>query len=111
MGWRLAHQLKRFMNDLDAMWLDFLSRPFPKGMGGAEVKGVCLSSLDSAAAGCKSSFVKNGYGPLDLNRFMALQNSVSQLELISSSLSDEALDYFVQLQQLCRLVLKEAHMA
>lgn len=96
------------MNELLELWFDFYERRYPKGYGGVEINQVWLTLLDSDAAGCISTYIKNEENQLDLERILVLQQCKGDCELIFKELNDEALDYFALIHRMCELVLSEA---
>ena len=95
----------KMLNNIQKIWQDFLSRPFPAGCAGSEVEGVELALLDTFAAGCIDTFV-NDNGRLDADRISILKKCAEDLEIIIPRLEGEAIDYFEQLQLVSNEVLR-----
>jgi len=41
------------------LWIEHSEARFPNGYGGKDVKGVCVTSIDSNASGCIHSYMKS----------------------------------------------------
>ena len=93
------------MKELRRRWQAFLNHPFPEGMAGLEVDGICVTTVDSFAAGCISTLFSSG--SLDLERVIVLESCLTDLHRVLPSLSGEAADYFSELASLARLALRE----
>lgn len=91
---------------IQKLWQEHLSLPFPKGCGGAEVEGIDLVMLDADTAGCVSTFINNN-GRLDSWRTQVLKNRLDDLVVVTKELDGEALDFFVQIKMLVKIVLEE----
>ena len=92
--------------DIHQSWSDFSDRPFPDGWAGEEVDGVCVTSVDSFAAGCIDTFVSNG-GTLDSKRIDVLWRCSADLGRALPQLDGEARNYFGHLDELITSVLAE----
>jgi hypothetical protein len=79
--------------------------PFPSEYGGKDVAGICVTSVDTFAAGCIDTFVSR-QGRLDEKRIKVLESCKTDLEVIVNSLDGEARIYFDKLLLLCRRVLQ-----
>jgi hypothetical protein len=93
------------MGDIEKMWGDFQSKPFPEGCAGVSIKGVELTSLDTFAAGCIDTFVERR-GRLDSRRVYILRQCSKELEIVVKNLDGEARSYFERLQSLSEKVLQ-----
>ena len=93
------------LNNIQKIWREFASRPFPEGCAGIEVQGIELASLDTFAAGCIDTFVSNN-GCLDRERISILKQCAAEIEVVVPTLQGEAMDYFEQLQLLSQEVLR-----
>jgi len=91
--------------DIQQSWSEFFDRPFPDGWAGEEVNGVCVTSVDSFAAGCIDTFLSNG-GTLDSHRIDVLRRCATDLARVLPQLDDEVRDYFGHLNDLITAVLK-----
>ena len=49
------------MEDIEKSWNEFRDKPFPVAYAGVEVEGICLTSLDTFAAGRIDTFVDRGH--------------------------------------------------
>ena len=90
------------------LWREHRKSLFPKGYGGIDINGICISSLDTYVSGCISTYVNRNDGMLDLDRMLILRKSKIQLESILKLLEDDALIYFGRLHELTRLIVNEA---
>jgi len=90
------------------LWSEHSVARFPKGYGGTDVNGICVSSLDTYATGCISTYVGKNSGHLDVERFLILQKCQKELALILPDVDKKAYEYFNRLHQLCLLVIDEA---
>ena len=91
--------------DIAAAWKAHVERKFPRGLGGNEVAGVCVTSADTFLAGCISYFVESG--SLDAERLSVVRSTCQDLERVLPHLSGEARTYFEELLKLGRGV--ESH--
>jgi hypothetical protein len=90
---------------VETLWRDHCAVPFPKGLAGEEIAGICLVSLDTFAAGCIQTFL--GYaGKLDDERLAVLDSCSRELAVVVPQLNGEGKDYFSRLEKLMRLVLE-----
>ena len=86
--------------ELRCRWEVFRQHPFPAERSDAVVEGVCLVSLDSAAAGCIESLVDGGVlGPRELAVLMKCQQ---ELAAAMPKLDAQARPYFEELAWLVR---------
>lgn len=99
------------MNELAELWIEHSQTTFPKGFGGREVQGVCVTTIDSYAAGCLHTYMNGEKNELDLERYQILSRCKTDLENIVGSLDGEPQQYFGRLYELCSLVLAEAEIA
>ena len=93
------------MNEIEDMWQQFQTMPFPDGYAGEEIAGICLVSLDTFAAGCISTFV-GCRGQLDAERTAILRQCMQELTTVLPELEGEAKSYFEYLAGLCQRVLQ-----
>jgi hypothetical protein len=94
------------MKSFEKIWQDFVSKPFPEGCRGVEVEGIELYSLETFAAGCIDTFIRNG--DIDSERITALRRCAEEIEVVVPRLEGEAEEYFGQLELLSREVLRLA---
>ncbi len=84
---------------------------FPEGYGGQDVNGVCVTSVDTYASGCISSYMKHERKSIDLERYQVLQKCKSELEEVLPFLDGEAFEYFGRLHEMCSIIVEEASVA
>jgi len=90
-------------------WKRFLEKPFPKESSTQDPHEICLLSVDTAAAGCLSSFASNG--ELDKNRIDVLKSCTEDIQSALPELNGYTKDYFSNLKELCVSVLKETRLS
>ena len=98
------------MNDVDeikAMWDEWRSLPFPEEYAGKDVEGICVTSLDSHAAGCVDTFISRK-GSLDAGRVSVLEECRKELGVVLHGLDGDARRYFEGLLRISEKVLSEA---
>ncbi len=88
------------------LWDIHLAGKFPRGYGGETVEGIDLVLLDSAVAGCVTTFIKND-GKLDVWRTAILGLCCRDLNIVTYHLSGEAKEFYSRLETLSNLVLKD----
>ncbi|MEQ3515292.1 hypothetical protein ABMY35_18400 [Pseudoalteromonas sp. BZB3] len=93
---------------LNELWYEHSKMAFPKVLGGKEINGVCVTTLDAKVAGCIDSYVKSGNGQLTITHYQLLEASKGNLESILKYLDAESLEYFRRLHKICSLVTAEA---
>ncbi|WP_299776416.1 hypothetical protein [uncultured Pseudoteredinibacter sp.] len=93
------------------LWIQHTNTKFPSDFGGKDVNGVCVTSVDSYASGCISSFVNKESGSLDIERFQILQKCEKELEKVLPFVENEAFEYFSRLYSMCGIVISEAKIA
>lgn len=98
-------------DQLSELWVSHSGAKFPQGYGGIDVNGICITSVDSAAAGCISSYMSKESRSLDIERTQILTRCKSDLELALPAIEGEAYEYFSRLHELCHLVLTESEIA
>lgn len=92
------------VSEIKVMWDEWKALPFPAECAGKEVEGVCLTSLDSNAAGCIDTFVARR-GSLDAGRVSTLEGCKGELEVCLKSLDGDAGQYFERLLLIAEQVL------
>src|SRR5262249_46058024 len=65
--------------EIQSMWDAWRARPFPSEYAGKDVAGICVTSIDSFAAGCIDTFISRK-GNLDEERISVLQTCKDDLE-------------------------------
>jgi len=78
--------------------------PFPKGYAGKQVAGICITTLDTFAAGCIDTFISRK-GRLDKRRLSVLEECKKNLEIVVKNIDGKAQTYFRKLLQICERVL------
>ena len=89
------------------LWQQHKLARFPVGYGGQYIHSICVTTVDTNATGCISSYVKRGAKSLDLDRVLVLMECRVELELLLKYLEGEASYYFCRLLDLCEHVLGE----
>jgi hypothetical protein len=84
-------------------WRAFQLRGFPAGVAGTEIDGVCVTTVDTFAAGCLETYFDRGR--LDQQRIGVLEECVGDLHRVLPHLTGEPSEYFGKLAALCRGVL------
>ena len=82
--------------EIKKLWNEQVSKKFPSSSRGFEVEGADLVLVDSIAAGCIDTFVKNK-GRLDANRKNYLIGCNEVLEKAVAVLSGDTKEYFSKL--------------
>ena len=90
------------------LWEEHQRAVFPPGLTGRAIEGVDLVLLDSAAAGCISSYFASG-GRLDATRVEVLTQCVADLMRVIPQVNGEARTYFERLRTLADSVLSWTH--
>ena len=96
---------------LTELWKEHSEAKFPPGYGGRDVDGICVTSLDSYAAGCISSYLRVAEESIELKRFQGLKNCKDDLERLLPRLSGYAFEYFNRVHKMCSLIVTEASIA
>ncbi len=89
---------------VNQLWRQHAAAPFPTVARGLEVAGHDLVSLDSATAGCISTFLDSG--TLDKRRLSILGLCYQNLALVIPDLEGEGRAYFDRLHKMAGLVLE-----
>jgi hypothetical protein len=92
------------MREIRRRWEAWRQLPFPEGLAGEEVNGICLTSLDTFAAGCIDTFLERR-GSLDAERIAVLRRCAGELRAVVPALAYEAAVYFGELSAIADLVL------
>jgi len=98
---------KQNMN-ISELWIKHCQELFPKGYGGKDVNGICVTSVDTNAAGCISSYMGYDQKNINLERYQVLQKCKKELEEVLPHLENEALEYFSRLHEMCSILVTEA---
>ena len=96
---------------LAEFWKEHSEAKFPPGYGGKDINGVCVTSLDSHAAGCISSYLHVGEKCIELERYQSLKRCKEELEKVLPCVDGYAFGYFNRLYQMCSLIVAEASIA
>jgi len=95
--------------NISELWIAHSELSFPVGYGGKEIAGVCVSSIDTYASGCISSYVKSKSKRISVDHFQILQNCKRELyQVLSENLDSYASNYFQQLYNMCETIPIEA---
>ncbi len=84
------------------MWKEFEALPFPENLAGKDVNNICVTSLDSAAAGILSGFD----GLLSQSRREILASCLEELDKILPELDEDEKAYFQLLKNIGVEVMK-----
>jgi hypothetical protein len=68
-----------YQTALMRLWREHLGAAFPAGLRGAEPAGIDMVLLDTAVAGCVSTWLNNG-GSLDAERHRILYGCLTDLD-------------------------------
>lgn len=90
---------------LETLWREHVQSPFPEGLAGQLVAGVCVVSLDTLAAGCIDTFLSRA-GKLDHWRTALLGLCYHDLAVVAPELEGEMQRYIRRLEQLTRMILE-----
>ena len=90
--------------EIENSWKEFCGKPFPD-VGDGEVEDVDLIYLDSTAAGCIDTFVRNR-GKIDADRIGLLKKAEQDLIELGRHLDGAPAVHFGQLHRLTRAVLE-----
>ena len=91
--------------EIQSMWDAWKTQRFPADYSGKDVAGICVTSLDSFAAGCIDTFIfRKGY--LDERRISILEKCKDDLEVVVNVLDGSAKTYFNNLLLLSKRVLQ-----
>jgi hypothetical protein len=96
----MSNELKRIRK----LWDEYQKQPFPEGYAGKDVNDICVTSLDSFAAGCISAYVGNG--KLDKKRINILKSCLDELDSILPELNEYPKEYFLNLKEICVGIVK-----
>src|ERR1041385_3783852 len=90
---------------IETLWREQGKAPFPRGVAGTEVAGICVSMLDTFTAGSISCFLGSG-GKLDRERIDILASCSQDLAVIVPLMTGDAKEYFARLERLAKMVLE-----
>ncbi len=92
----LAYIATQNLGAIEERWQDFWDKRFPAGLGGTDVAGVCVSSLDTTVTGCLSAAlsVSSDHTILDEARQDVLRFHLPDLEMVVEQLEGEHKVYF-----------------
>jgi hypothetical protein len=93
------------VDEIRSMWDSWKAQRFPSEYSGKDVAGICVTSLDSFAAGCIDTFIFRK-GRLDERRIAVLLKCKYDLEVVVSSMDGTAQTYFNNLLLLSTRVLQ-----
>lgn len=92
-------------NKIRNRWENWMNLPFPDRASDVEIGKIYLMTIDTFAAGCIDTFVKNR-GKLDEERIKILQGCKRDLDAVLHKLPIEISGYFAELADISSLVLK-----
>ena len=92
------------MEDLQRLWDEHESAPFPSEIAGEEIEGEDLVSLDTFTAGCIHSFLVKR-DSLNKDRIDTLGECFSGLTTVLPHLTGDAKDYYSRLHEMSRITL------
>jgi len=95
---------KKNLSAIVNLWREHCAVPFPEGVAGQEIAGICVASLDTFAAGCIQSFVDFG-GNLDDDKVTVLDSCRRDLSIVVKEMNGEAKEHIGRLEKLARMVL------
>ena len=93
------------MDELQKLWAEHSAARFPRGLGGTEVEGIDLTTLDADIAGCVDTYLKNG-GNLDAKRKAVLEVCYQDAAKVALGLTGEPRRYFERLRDLAQKTLR-----
>jgi hypothetical protein len=93
------------LSEIKSVWDEWKTTTFPSEYVGKDVAGVCVTSVDSFAAGCIDTFI-TGKGRLDTQRITVLEKCRADLEIVLRNVEGDASAYFAKLLLLCESVLQ-----
>ncbi|HQU83007.1 MAG TPA: hypothetical protein PKY59_07785 [Pyrinomonadaceae bacterium] len=92
-------------DEVEKLWLEFYQLPFPAGFVGEEIKGICVTTLDTFTAGCIDTFVSEK-GQLEKKKKLILIECQKELEIVVENLMGEGKKYFESLLILANKILQ-----
>jgi hypothetical protein len=92
------------LNQIRILWKEYQKMPFPDGYAGKDVNTICVTSLDTFAAGCIDAYTS--HGNLDRNRIKILKSCLDDLDSILPELSEYPKEYFFALKHICVEIIK-----
>ncbi len=95
------NELKRIRN----LWNKYNKMPFPENYIGKDVNDICVTSLDTFAAGCISAYTSDGN--LDKKRIEILKKCLTDLDKVIPELSGYSRSYFTYLKEICVGIVKD----
>ncbi len=97
--------------NLSELWAEHCKEKFPRGYGGKDVSGVCVTSIDSYVSGCVSSYLKHKEKRVKVEQYQRLQKCGMDLEKILLCTTGDANKYFSRLYRMCNLVISSISVA
>lgn len=91
--------------EVEKLWIGFWELPFPEDLVGDNIGGIDITSLDTFTAGCIDVFLSKN-GNLDKKRKYILENSQTELRVITSNVDVKAKSYFEKLLDVTNKVLE-----
>lgn len=96
----MSNELKRIRK----LWDEYQKIPFPEGYAGKDINDICVTSLDTFAAGCIATYV--GDGRLDTKRINIFKKCLDELDSILPELNEYPKEYFLGLKEICVGIVK-----
>ena len=97
------------MSKVKQQWDEFCNIPFPEELVAKEFQGVCVTSIDTFAAGCIHTYIDRGY--LDPERRGILEECLDDLDKVMPDLAGPGKAYFMKLYLLGKTVVEEINNA
>ena len=92
------------MEKIKKMWIDFVKMQFPNDYAGVHINNICVTSLDTYAAGCIDTYITSGI--LDNNMKKILLDCLIDLQSILPNLEGYSKDYFTKLKLVCEEIMR-----
>lgn len=94
------------LKEIRILWKEYKEMPFPEEYAGKDLNDICVTSLDTFAAGCIDAYTRNGN--IDRNRFNILKSCLDDLCLILPELNEYPKEYFLALKNICIEVIRNS---
>jgi hypothetical protein len=95
------------LKNIEKLWSSYQKMPFPDKLIGNDINNICVTTLDTFAAGCVSTYLLNG--SLDRNRIKILKSCLEDLDSISPHLFGYPKEYFHMLKEICVGIVKNTN--
>ena len=94
------------MTEIESKYQEFVSTPFPDGLGREEVLGIDLVMLDADTAGLIDKFIVR-HGKLTKSDFELLVSLMLELKMVMKQLNGLSKEYFSTLLNLSERVVDQ----